>query len=195
MESDEETDLKPGTASGGDGKNGEGAGQGNPPPAESGGAAGGGAGQGGGQGGDPPKPPKVEFSTEQNAAIEEIVKRRLKQQEDAIKQAAETDAKKKAGEFQSLYETEHPLYEALKLEVEGLRNVVNNFLANELKALPPVLQKLNPQHSDPVKQLAWITTARVRVKAKVLEAQARAARLATRKSRSPRSRAVRPRKR
>lgn len=125
------------------------------------------------------KPAKVEFSEEQKAAIEEIVKGRLTKD----RKSRERDDKEKAGEFETLYTetkteldtaqgeltTEREKVTALTSERDTLRTSLAAYAKSELANLPENVRDLNQfdVEKEPDKVLNWINIAKAKNPKKV----------------------------
>jgi hypothetical protein len=131
------------------------------------------------------KPAKVEFTEEQKAAIEEIVKGRLSKD----RKSREREEKEKAGEFEPLYNetkaeldtaqseltTEREKVTALTSERDTLRTSLAAYAKSELASLNENLRDLNPfdVEKEPEKALDWITKAKAKNPAKADPTQPR----------------------
>lgn len=131
----------------------------------------------------PPEPPKVEFTAEQQAKVNDIearvrkdtedrVRAALKAEADETKRKADADAQRKrdadAGEFdkvrqslESERDTAKASLDAANAELETLRTYVTADIKAALKDLPKALLAFDPGDDAPIQaRLDWLTKAK-----------------------------------
>lgn len=107
--------------------------------------------------------PKTRFDEINNSykTVKDQLDKLLKEKEDA-----DLEAKKKQGEYQSLYETASQQldtyktdYENTKTRVEALEGVMTSMLNTKLESIPEDFHDLIPDNLSPEQKLDWITKA------------------------------------
>jgi uncharacterized protein YPO0396 len=124
--------------------------------------------------GEQPPAESTKLTAEQQAEIDKQVKAQLAQVKADTEKAtrekltadAEADAKKKQGQFESLYNDEKAKAEVLETKVTELEDkvkklnaIVEGELKEKKKALPKELIELMPEYDDVTKQLDWLRKA------------------------------------
>jgi hypothetical protein len=105
----------------------------------------------------------ITLTPEQQAHVDKLLKERLEEDRTRRKNEEQREAAKKAGEYQKLYDEEHPQFETLKevhattaAERDKLRDYFNRQVDAEIAEWHPLAKRSDPGKDKPLERIAWV---------------------------------------